>query len=194
MLVLARWMCHALIRPANRRSQPDRRSIRRARAIVAAIVPVLLEGALPDADGASRRVPKSLPASIAAIAGLPPAVAQRAGASCSHCFPLRRHAAWLPASGHRGRRLHANRLPRFSRPGATAASPCLRSAYGALHQLILAAWYGNPRAWPAIGYGGPPSLEIRMTADGNDLRAAALSDPFRIGLASGWKVDRRLDA
>jgi hypothetical protein len=33
-----------------------------------------------------------------------------------------------------------------------------RSAYGALHQLITAAWYGNPKAWPAIGYPGPPPL------------------------------------
>jgi hypothetical protein len=36
----------------------------------------------------------------------------------------------------------------------------LRSAYGALHQLVFAAWYGNLSAWPAIGYPGPPSLEI----------------------------------
>jgi hypothetical protein len=35
----------------------------------------------------------------------------------------------------------------------------LRSGYAALHQLVLAAWYGNARAWPAIGYGGPPSLD-----------------------------------
>jgi len=34
----------------------------------------------------------------------------------------------------------------------------LRSAYDGLHQLVLAAWYGNSRAWPAIGYPGPPSL------------------------------------
>jgi hypothetical protein len=34
----------------------------------------------------------------------------------------------------------------------------LRSAYDALHQIVLAAWYGNPRSWPAIGYGGPPSV------------------------------------
>ena len=33
-----------------------------------------------------------------------------------------------------------------------------RSAYDALHQLIFAAWYANPRAWPAIGYRGPPAL------------------------------------
>ena len=36
----------------------------------------------------------------------------------------------------------------------------LRSAYAALHQLVFAAWYANPRAWAATGYGGPPSLEI----------------------------------
>ena len=36
----------------------------------------------------------------------------------------------------------------------------LRSAYDALHQIVLGAWYANPRAWPAIGYTGPPSLEI----------------------------------
>jgi hypothetical protein len=35
----------------------------------------------------------------------------------------------------------------------------LQSAYQALHQLILAAWYGNPASWPATGYSGPPSLE-----------------------------------
>ena len=34
----------------------------------------------------------------------------------------------------------------------------LRSAYDALHQLVLAAWYGNPHAWPAIGYPGPPAI------------------------------------
>jgi hypothetical protein len=35
----------------------------------------------------------------------------------------------------------------------------LRSAYDGLHQLVLAAWYGNPRAWPAIGYPGPPAID-----------------------------------
>ena len=34
-----------------------------------------------------------------------------------------------------------------------------RAAYDALHALVLAAWYGNPRAWPAIGYPGPPGLD-----------------------------------
>jgi hypothetical protein len=34
----------------------------------------------------------------------------------------------------------------------------LRAGYQALTQLLQAAWYGNPRAWPAIGYPGPPAV------------------------------------
>ena len=34
----------------------------------------------------------------------------------------------------------------------------LRAAYDALHQLVFAAWYGNPRTWASIGYDGPPVL------------------------------------
>jgi hypothetical protein len=34
----------------------------------------------------------------------------------------------------------------------------LRSAYDALHQLVMAAWYGNDVAWAAIGYAGPPRV------------------------------------
>jgi hypothetical protein len=40
----------------------------------------------------------------------------------------------------------------------TSGFTLLRSAYDALHQLVFAAWYGNPRSWPAIGYAGPPAL------------------------------------
>jgi hypothetical protein len=35
----------------------------------------------------------------------------------------------------------------------------LRAAYDALHQLVFAAWYGQPRAWSAIGYDGPPTVD-----------------------------------
>lgn len=34
----------------------------------------------------------------------------------------------------------------------------LRSAYDALHQLVLASWYGNDTSWTAIGYAGPPRV------------------------------------
>jgi hypothetical protein len=31
----------------------------------------------------------------------------------------------------------------------------LRSAYGALHDLVLGSWYSDPAHWAAIGYPGP---------------------------------------
>ena len=34
----------------------------------------------------------------------------------------------------------------------------LRSAYAALHDLVLGAWYGTPDTWEAIGYPGPPEI------------------------------------
>lgn len=41
----------------------------------------------------------------------------------------------------------------------TSRFALLRSAYGGLHELIMAAWYGDPAAWPRIGYPGPPEVE-----------------------------------
>lgn len=35
----------------------------------------------------------------------------------------------------------------------------LNSAYAALHQLVTAAWYGDPLAWASCGYPGPPRIE-----------------------------------
>ncbi len=35
-----------------------------------------------------------------------------------------------------------------------------RSAYDGLHQLVMAAWYAQPRAWASIGYPGSPSLAV----------------------------------
>jgi hypothetical protein len=40
----------------------------------------------------------------------------------------------------------------------------LRSAYGGLHELCTAAWYGDPAAWPRIGYPGPPEIERPQAA------------------------------
>jgi hypothetical protein len=33
-----------------------------------------------------------------------------------------------------------------------------RSGYQALHQLVMASWYGNAASWPRIGYPGPPRV------------------------------------
>lgn len=34
----------------------------------------------------------------------------------------------------------------------------LQSGYAALHDLIIGAWYAQPKSWEAIGYPGPPEL------------------------------------
>lgn len=93
-----------------------------------------------------------------AVAGLPPAVRQEVDQLLSllsfaptRCLIAGIWSPWPDASPASIRGfLDGWRLSRLA---------LLRSAYGALHQLIFAAWYGNPLAWPAIGYAGPPSLE-----------------------------------
>jgi hypothetical protein len=129
-----------------------------AEALFGAVVPVLLAGALP-ADSSARRaaVAETLAGIDTAIAGLPPSAQQEIG----QLFALlalppvrlsfaRVGAPWQDASPDDVRRfLDRCRESTFLLP---------RAAYDALHQLTFAAWYGNPRAWPAIGYAGPPTL------------------------------------
>jgi hypothetical protein len=128
-----------------------------ARRIVAAMVPAFLAGALPAGDARRDAVAETVDAVDAAIGGLPPATQ----AELAQLFGL---LAFAPA------RLALAGLPRDwpdATPDEVAAAltrwqrsrlSLLRSAYDGLHQLVLAAWYGNPRAWPAIGYPGPPVI------------------------------------
>jgi len=94
-----------------------------------------------------------------AIAGLPPAVR----AEIAQLFALlalapgRRVFAgvaspWSEAS--------AGEVDAFLRAWQSSGWALKRTAYDALHQLVIAAWYANPRSWPAIGYPGPPSLAV----------------------------------
>jgi hypothetical protein len=128
-------------------------------ALFAAVIPVLLAGALP-AQPADRRtaIAETLTGVDIAIAGLPPG-AQEELAQLFALLALppvrwsfaRVNAPWPDASPDEVRRfLDRCRDSGFALP---------RTAYDALHQLTFAAWYGNPRSWPPIGYPGPPALE-----------------------------------
>lgn len=131
---------------------------RSAPAIVAAIVPVLLDGALPEGGAArSIAIDETIASVGRAIAGLPPAAQQELG----ELFAL---LGFGPA---RIALTHITAPWREARPAEVAAFlerwrlsgfSLLRTAYDALHQIVLAAWYGNPRSWSAIGYAGPPKL------------------------------------
>ena len=129
-----------------------------APAILAAIVPVILAGALPDDPAARRSAIDETVAGVArAVAGLPPATQKELGDlfallgfAPARLLAARVGAHWATAS--------AEDVAAFLERWRTSGISLLRSAYDALHQLVLAAWYGNPRAWPAIGYAGPPKL------------------------------------
>jgi hypothetical protein len=129
-----------------------------ARRIIASIAPVLLKGALP-ADASVEALAEVVAGVDRAVAGLPPGSRKELAQlfallsfAPTRCLIAGVWSPWPDASrASVSAFLDAWRNSRFA---------LLHSAYDALHQLILAAWYGNPRAWPVIGYGGPPSLGI----------------------------------
>jgi hypothetical protein len=128
-----------------------------AHSIVAAIAPVMLAGALPAGDPASLR---EIVAGVdQAIAGLPPAVRKEV----DQLFALLSFAPSRALIGGVWSPWHEAgpaSIAAFIDRWRVSRMALLRSAYGALHQLVFAAWYGNSNAWPAIGYAGPPPLEV----------------------------------
>jgi hypothetical protein len=126
--------------------------------VMRAIIPALLDGALPD-DPHDRRaaIEDTVTAIGTAIAGLPPAAREE----LSSLFALLAFApvrvafadvdsAWRDAS--------VTTMNAFLLRLQKSRWSVKRTAYDALHQLTFAAWYANPRTWPFIGYPGPPAL------------------------------------
>ena len=157
-LLLARWLYTTSSPP---RAAPVAHTLDAdARAILAAVAPVMLEGALPAGAEGATALRETLAGAEQAIAGLPPAVREEFADlfSLLAFAPARCLVAgvWKPWP-------EATRasVAAFLASWRTSRFSLLRSAYGALHQVILGAWYGNPRAWGAIGYPGPPSLGTR---------------------------------
>lgn len=133
---------------------------RDAQEVVRAIVPAMLAGALPAADAdRARAIDETVDAVDRAVAGLPPA----SRGELAQLFALlslavgRRVFAGVPSPWPEASR---DEIDTFLVAWQTSAWPLKRSAYDALHQLVIAAWYANPRAWPAVGYPGPPSLAV----------------------------------
>jgi hypothetical protein len=129
-----------------------------AQAILGAMVPVLLAGALPDAAEARRQAIADTVRGIdTAVSGLAPSAQDelRQLFALLALPPARLAIARVNEPWNRASEADVRAcLDRFRRSSLTL----LRSAYGALHQLTFAAWYGNPAAWARIGYPGPPEL------------------------------------
>jgi hypothetical protein len=59
-------------------------------------------------------------------------------------------APWAQADG--------SEISAFLHRWQTSRLSLLRSGYQGLHALIMAAWYGNPQSWPALGYAQPAQV------------------------------------
>ena len=129
-----------------------------ANAILRAIVPAMLAGALPmDRAGRAAAIDETVAGVARAIEGLPPSAQHE----LSQLFALldldvaRRAFAGVASPWNEAGEAEVGAfLTRWQQSGWALK----RGAYDALHQLLFAAWYGNPRSWALIGYPGPPAL------------------------------------
>ena len=126
-----------------------------ARAALHAIVPVMLAGALPAAPA------ERMAAIGAAIEGVHTAIANLPLAVQKEVQDLIGLLALAPArrllTGVAGGWDQADprEVSAFLQDWRLHRLSLLRTAYGALHDLTLGAWYAQPASWSAIGYPGP---------------------------------------
>lgn len=127
------------------------------RAIVIRIADAMLDGALPAGEPQrSQALAVAADGFTVAVAGLQPHVQQEVQQLFTLLTfgPTRRLVAGLPPWEKATRDDVAAFL------GGWRFSPfaLLRSGYDALHQLVMAGWYGQSVAWERIGYPGPPRV------------------------------------
>ena len=130
----------------------------RAAAAVAALVPVVLEGAMArDAAAIRRAVDETVEAFDRAVAGLSPAVQKEVDELFSILrFPPARlmfTGLWSPLEESTPQEIGA-----FLARWRHSRFDIQRAGYQAITQLIQAAWYGNTASWTAIGYPGAPKI------------------------------------
>ena len=128
------------------------------RTIIAAIVPAILAGALPGAGGERQQaIVKTVDGVGVAIAGLSASSQQEISElfSLLGVAPARMLLAgvWSPWES-----ASETDIAAFLERWRMSRLALLRSAYAALHDLVLGAWYGDAGSWAAIGYPGPPEV------------------------------------
>jgi hypothetical protein len=133
----------------------------RGQVIVAALAPVILEGALPKAQPErARSLAEVVAAFDRAVSGLSPAVQDEIrqlfallGIAAGRFIVAGVRSTWAEAT--------PDEVSAFLRRWRGSRFGLLRAGYQALTQLFQAAWYGNPGSWERIGYPGPPALGER---------------------------------
>jgi hypothetical protein len=128
------------------------------RVTIAAIANAMLAGALPPAqpahDAAMLQVVRGVDI---AINGLPPNVRDEVHQlfGLLEFAPSRALAAgiwsdWQDAD--------AKDVAKFLTRWRFSNITLFQTGYQALHQLVMASWYGNGASWQRIGYPGPPAI------------------------------------
>jgi hypothetical protein len=125
-----------------------------ARAVLHAVIPVILDGALPGPLERELAILQATERVQAAILGLPLATQKEVQDlfGLLALAPARRLLTGV-ADGWAG--ADSAQVARFLADWRVHRVGLLRSAYGALHDLVLGSWYADPSSWAAIGYPGP---------------------------------------
>jgi hypothetical protein len=123
------------------------------REVLAAIAPAILAGT----RGATANVEAVVGSVDRAVAGLPPHLQAevRQLLALLASWPGRR---WVAGVASPWRDASRAEVEAFLERWRFSGWALQQQAYHALHELVLAAWYARPDAWPEIGYPGPPEV------------------------------------
>ena len=126
-----------------------------ALAALQAIAPAILAGALPQDAGQAQALATTIAGVHQAILGLPLATQKEVQDlfGLLALAPARRLLTGLSKGWAEAR---PDEVSAFLQDWRLHRLGLLRSAYHALHDLVLGAWYAQPASWAAIGYPGPP--------------------------------------
>jgi hypothetical protein len=128
------------------------------RTIIAALVPAILAGALPESGEARQKaIAQTVDGVGVAIGGLS-AAAQKELSELFALLGISPVRVLLAGLWPRWEEASPAEIAAFLQGWRTSRLELLRSAYAALHDLVLGAWYGNPDAWESVGYPGPPEI------------------------------------
>jgi hypothetical protein len=125
------------------------------RAALDAIVPALLDGALPAEPQARVQAVRATTERVhQTILGLPPTT-QKEVQDLFGLLALAPARRLLAGVSHDWSEAGVDEITAFLQNWRTHRLTLLRSAYQALHDLVLGSWYSDPAHWAAIGYPGP---------------------------------------
>ena len=123
-----------------------------------AIIPVILDGALPDNHSEKKLATDEVISGFdLTIAHFPPTVRNEIR-QLLWILELRITRTLLAGIWSPWHKTNVEDISNFLTSWQHADLDLLRVGYIALHDLISAAWYANPRSWQRIGYPGPTAI------------------------------------